>query len=290
VELSLDHAIMNTQAEIHRHKSEYVEARSIHTSILEETSIQDLLVYGTTLLNIAEIDVHIGVLMDDVQRNCDTARKMSNTLGDTEGVKMCDFTLACLYLREGISLAAKTILARCLKGTLEYSQMQSCCLEQLGDTSRWGCLYGMLSWTTVFLIHSLKRTEELGTYKALQYLGDVFVSKNDEHTAPSLFTVALEGFTQMDVHRSRAECMLRLGDISMGHGDPLKAKQVQHIDERLTGISEDVLEQHQNTLARLAELNAPSGTVEELGDDLSDIEELDKMDMGEEKEFDLIVA
>jgi hypothetical protein len=30
--------------------------------------------------------------------------------------------------------------------------------------------------------------------------------------------------------------------------------------------------------------------VEELGDDLSDIEELDKMDMGEEKEFDLIVA
>jgi hypothetical protein len=69
-----------------------------------------------------------------------------------------------------------------------------------------------------------------------------------------------------------------------------QAKQVQHINERLTGISEDVLEQHRNNLARLAELNAPSGTVEELGDDLSDIEELDKMGMGEEKEFDLIVV
>jgi hypothetical protein len=38
----LDHDILNAQAEIHRHKSEYVEAHSIHISILEETSIQIL--------------------------------------------------------------------------------------------------------------------------------------------------------------------------------------------------------------------------------------------------------
>jgi hypothetical protein len=37
-------------------------------------------------------------------------------------------------------------------------------------------------------------------------------------------------------------------------------------------------------------LNAPAGIVEELEDDLSDIEELDKMDIGGEKEFGLIVA
>jgi hypothetical protein len=43
-------------------------------------------------------------------------------------------------------------------------------------------------------------------------------------------------------------------------------------------------------LACLAELNAPAGTVEELEDDLSDIEDLDKMDMGEEKELGLIAA
>jgi hypothetical protein len=122
-----------------------------------------------------------------------------------------------------------------------------------------------------------------------------------------LFTVALEGFTRMDVHRSRAECILQFGDISMGHSDPLKAvefwerarplferssqaKQVQHINERLAGISKDVLEQHRNNLAHLTELNAPPGTVEELEDGLSDIKELDKMDMGEEKELGLIVA
>jgi hypothetical protein len=43
-------------------------------------------------------------------------------------------------------------------------------------------------------------------------------------------------------------------------------------------------------LARLAELNAPSGTVEELEDDLSDIEDLDRMDISDEKELGLIAA
>jgi hypothetical protein len=111
----------------------------------------------------------------------------------------------------------------------------------------------------------------------------------------------------MDVHRSRAECMLRLGDISMGHGDPIKAveywegakplfewssqaKGVCCINERLAGISSDVLEQHRHNLARLAELNALAGTVEEPEDDLSDIGDLDKVDLGEEKELNLIAA
>jgi hypothetical protein len=175
------------------------------------------------LLNVAEIDVMVGAPKDDVQRNCDRARKMLGTVGYVEGVAICDVILADLHLREGNSLAAKTILARCLKVTLEYSQMQTGCLERLGDASRWGCLHEMSSWATVFLVHSLKRKEKLGIYKALQFLGDISLSQSDECTAISLFTVALEGFTQMDVHHSRAECMLQLGDISMRHSDSPKA-------------------------------------------------------------------
>jgi tetratricopeptide (TPR) repeat protein len=304
---SLDHNIMSTQAEIHRLKSEYVEARRIHTMILEGSTIQNPCSYGFALLNVAEIDVLIGAPKNDVQRNCDRASKMLDTVGEVRGVTMCDVILADLHLREGDSLAAKKALEKCLKVTLEASDIQTCCLERLGDTSCWGYLHGMWSWTTVFLVHSLKRKERLGIHRALRSLGDIFLAQDDEHTAISLFTVALEGFTEMDVHRSRAECMFRLGNISMGHGDPLKAvefwnrarplferssqaKQVQGIDERLAGISEDVLEQHRNNLACLAELNAPSGTVEELEEDLSDIEDLDKMDMGEEKELGLIAA
>ncbi|KAJ7920300.1 hypothetical protein B0H13DRAFT_2268267 [Mycena leptocephala] len=304
---NLDHQIMNAQAEVHRLKSEYVEARSIHTRILQATSIQDPYRYGFALLNIADIDVVLGAPKNDVQRNCDKARKTFNTMGYVEGVALCDIILAGLYLREGDSLAAKTILKRCFKLNWGFSQITIYCLERLGNTSHWGYLHGMSSWTTVFLVHSLKRKEKLGIFKALQSSGDIFLSQNDEHTATSLFTVALEGFTEMDVHCSRAECMLRFGDISIGHGDPLKAvefwerarplferssqaQKVQHINERLAGVSEDVLEQRRNNLAHLAELNAPAGTIEEMEDDLSDIEELDKVDMGEEKELGLIVA
>jgi hypothetical protein len=104
----------------------------------------------------------------------------------------------------------------------------------------------------------------------------MFLMQNDEDTAISLFTVALEGFTYMDVHRSRAECMLRLGDILKSHSDMLKAielwttarslferssqaKQVQCVDERLAAIGSDVLEQHKENISHLAKLNASFG-------------------------------
>ncbi|KAJ7924020.1 hypothetical protein B0H13DRAFT_2398497 [Mycena leptocephala] len=77
---NLDHQIMTTQAEIHRLKSEYIEAHSIHTRILEATTIQDPYNYGLALLSIAEIDVMVGAPKDDVQRNCDRARKILDTL------------------------------------------------------------------------------------------------------------------------------------------------------------------------------------------------------------------
>ncbi|KAJ7620760.1 hypothetical protein DFH06DRAFT_1341447 [Mycena polygramma] len=121
----------------------------------------------------------------------------------------------------------------------------------------------------------------------------------------SLFIVALEGFTYMDVHRSRGECMLRLGDIFKGRGDLLKAvelwdtarplferssqaKQVKEIDERLASIGNGLLEQHRKNLVLLAELKAPTGIIEEEEDDVSDIDEL--QDINEEEEGCLVVA
>ncbi|KAJ7813188.1 hypothetical protein B0H13DRAFT_1925614 [Mycena leptocephala] len=258
---------MNSQAEIHRLKSE----------ILEGTTIQDPYSYGLALVNIAEIDGLIGSPKDDVQRNCDRARKMLDTLGNAEGVTISP--------PEGG--------------------------KSIDSTNYFKKLLGLFAWDAelgnCFLVHSFKRKEKVGIYKALRSLGDIFRAQHDEHTATSLFTVALEGFTKMDVHHSRAECMLRLGDISMGHSEPLKAvefwerarplferssqaKQVQRIDERIANISEDVLEQHRNNLAHLAELNALTGTIKELEEDLSDIKGLDKADIDDEKELDLFTA
>jgi hypothetical protein len=156
----------------------------------------------------------------------------------------------------------------------------------------------MSSWATIYLVHSLKFKEKLGIHKALQFLGDIFLDQSDEDTAAYLFTVALEGFKCMDVHCSRGECMLRLGDISKGHGDLLKAvefwdaarplferssqtKQIELIDERLASVGEDVLGQHRVILACLTKMNAPTGIVEEVDDDddISDIEDLQE-DLG----------
>ncbi|KAJ7874596.1 hypothetical protein B0H13DRAFT_1894499 [Mycena leptocephala] len=272
----LDHSIMTNQAEIHKSKSEYAEARNIHFRILQETSVtQDFYAYHTALLNVAEIDVLIGAPKEDVQSVHEKARGIFNTHNNVIQVVIYNTILADLYLQPEI---------------ISY------CYERLGDASRWSA--NVSNWTTVFLVHSVKQKEKLGIHKALQFLGDTFLAQNEEHTAINLFTVALEGFTYMDVHRSRAECMLRLGDISKGHGNlqkavelwttarplfekSLQAKQVEKIDQRLAGIDEDVLEQYRTNLARLAELNAPSGTVDEIND-ISDIEDMEGRDLEDE--------
>ncbi|KAJ7819730.1 hypothetical protein B0H13DRAFT_1921573 [Mycena leptocephala] len=244
----LDHRIMTTQGEIHKLKSEYVAARSIHFSILQENSVtQGFYAYGMAWLNIAEINVAIGAPKEDVQSIYEKAKGIFNTLGYVQEVTICDIILADLYLREGNLLEAKTLFESCLKSSFEHPEVMFYCLERL---------------------------------------------------------VALEGFTYMDVHRSRAECMLRLGDISKGHGDLLKAvelwttarplferssqaKQVENVDQKLAGVNEDVLEQHRNDLAQLAELNAPLGTMDEINN-LSDIEDMEGLDLEDETTLDLV--
>jgi hypothetical protein len=68
-----------------------------------------------------------------------------------------------------------------------------------------------------------------------------------------------------------------------------QSKQVEYVDERLAGVNKDVLEQHSINLAHLAELNAPFATVEDVTvDDLSDIEDMERLGLDDDKE--LLVA
>jgi hypothetical protein len=65
---------------------------SLETSQNRKFSIRTL---GTDIgCNVTEIGVLIGAPRDDAQRNCDRARKMLDTVGDIEGVTMCDTILA----------------------------------------------------------------------------------------------------------------------------------------------------------------------------------------------------
>jgi hypothetical protein len=137
------------------------------------------------------------------------------------------------------------------------------------------------TWTVVFLAHILQSQEKLALFKALQFLGDGFLGQGEIQTALSLFTVAMQGFTNLDIHRSKAECMVHLGDNSVRNGVFLEAvehwttarllferssqpKQVTDMEERLAGITQDMQEQHSKKLVLLSSLHAPIGVVEEL--------------------------
>jgi tetratricopeptide (TPR) repeat protein len=275
--------IMNTQAEVHKCKSEYSEAWKIHTKILQISADRHAYWHACASLDLAEVEVLMGVQKHDVQRNIDLARSIFTTLNVKPLTICCDATLADLYIRENDLPAARRLLEKLLISA-EDSQIKLFCFERLGNASSWDADKPTPVWTTIFLIHSLRLKAKLQVYKALQFFGQMFLAQKDEGTAISLFTVALEAFTYMDVHRSRAECMIRLGDISSRHGDLLKAvelwesarplferssqaKEVQCVDERLSCVGSNVLDCHRENIARLVRLDVPSGNSSHIEDE-----------------------
>ncbi|KAJ7760031.1 hypothetical protein B0H16DRAFT_1688922 [Mycena metata] len=274
--------LINCQAEVHAFKSEYDDACTLQRQLLLAYQEGRPYFKALSLINIAQVEIPMGVSYDTIQEEIDASQVIFREIGDERALINCDMIQADLNLREGdmsCSLFCKTLKF----GWGQFSEIVTHCLECLADVTRWGSSHDP-SWSIVLLAHSLKAKEKLGIHKALQFIGDVYLMENEEATAVSLFTTALEGFTYMDVHYSRAECMIRLGDIAKKNSDGLKAlelwetaralferssqaKRVQDIDERVGGISEEVKEQHQKNLAQLAKLNVPAGNVENVDSD-----------------------
>ncbi|KAJ7762222.1 hypothetical protein B0H16DRAFT_1688309 [Mycena metata] len=276
---TINYSLMNCQAAVHALKSEYAHACTLARQLLQTYQGEHRHYEGLSLINIAGIEVLMGAPYDMIQQKIDTSHAMLKKARDKILITACDTIQADLNLREGDMSCS--LFSKCLKAALgRDSQIVSYCLERLADVTRWSAHHDPL-WSIVFLAHSLKAKDKLGIHKALQFIGNVYLRERDEVTAVNLFTIALEGFTFMDVHRSRAECMVQLGDIAKKNGALLKAlelweaarplferssqaKRVQDLDERVGDISEEVKEQHQRNLARLAELNVPVGRVEEV--------------------------
>jgi tetratricopeptide (TPR) repeat protein len=265
----LHHALVSDLAEVHRFKSEYLDARNIHIQRLDNISMQqNPYDYGFCLLNISEIDVEIDTSKDEMQNNIQTAGQLFGAeAANSREMAFRDMIQASLDLREGNFLAAKTGFRNCLESTWgSHVESRTYCLEKLADVSCWGARDGASFGSTVtFFVHSLKLKQKLETHKALQFLGRLYLADSDRETAISLLMIALEGFTQMDVHRSKAECMLQLGDISemdenIGKAAELWAtarplfqrssqvKQIAHIDERLAGMKRRSQDQPGNSV------------------------------------------
>ncbi|KAJ7512271.1 hypothetical protein B0H11DRAFT_2346256 [Mycena galericulata] len=214
----LDYRIWNEEAEIHMMKSEYTEARAIYLQISQETSADlDIYTHAGSLVNIGMIDVIIGRDKVEVQNTLEKAITLYNYVKYSIGVNTCEMILADLNLREGSCLTARAMFLNCLKHSWALpAEGTSYCLERMADVNRWGPVD--FKWVSrcavLFLAFAKKHKQKCAVSKALQSLGQMFLANGDEGTAESLFIVALEGFTYMDVHCSRAQCMLSLGDIA----------------------------------------------------------------------------
>ncbi|KAJ7881454.1 hypothetical protein B0H13DRAFT_2278531 [Mycena leptocephala] len=275
-----DLVVMSAQAEVYKFKSEYMEANRIYCEILRQAPFElDSYRHAWTLLNMAEIDVAIGAPSQNVQRHIDVVISVFDSMRYAMGMKLCDTTLADLHLREGNTLEAERLFKDCMQFFWKFDNvMITHCLERFANAGQWGHTTPVPAWSTVFLVHSLKSKDKLAIFKSFKFLGDVFHAQGDQETAIALLSLALEEFTLMDVHRSRAECMLQLGNISAERGDLLKASelwksarplfecssQAKHlllIDEKLAQVSQEVTEHHaKKTLVGLLEVE-PDGSL-----------------------------
>jgi tetratricopeptide (TPR) repeat protein len=223
----LAYNIMISQAELHQMKAEYREARNIYTEIYLNTSIDHYINnHASALLNIAEIDVVIGGTEHDIHQKLETAKTIFSDFQNLSGLTSCDMVFADLALREGNVAVATDLFQKCLKANWgRESQAITYCLDRVANVRRWPTTdFGWTSrWAVIYLAYAQKLRQKLPLHKALYFLGEVYIFRDDEDTAHSLFTVALEGFTEMDVHRSRGDCMVGLADIAMQRGDLLSA-------------------------------------------------------------------
>jgi tetratricopeptide (TPR) repeat protein len=252
----LDGCIKMSRAEVHLLKSEYTEARSIYTEF--STTYTDKLntqgfFCGLVFISIAQSSVMIGAAKEDVEADLNQAKKIFGAGNYRAGAIFCKMILADLTLREADVSPAMQLFQECLNLAWgKENQVVTFCLERLADPGRWHALGCAPTWPAVFLSHAQKSREKLALHKALLCLGDLFIAQGDDDTAHSLFTVALHGFTRMDVHCSKGQCLLRLGDLARKNRNfsyatelwrtarPLferssQAKDVAQIDARLVG-------------------------------------------------------
>ncbi|KAJ7444448.1 hypothetical protein FB451DRAFT_1413136 [Mycena latifolia] len=225
----------------------------------------------------------------DVYSNIKKAQEIFTAMRVPSAIDYCQMVLADLKLREGNTADAAILFQESMNSQRgKDASTVSYALERLANIRCWPSdeIMWSSSWAVVYLAYAKKAKWKVELYKALQFLGDGFMLQGDEHTAHSLFAVALEAFTEMDIHRSRGNCMLRLGDIAKTRGDlveavrlwtdarPLferssQANEVAKIDTRLAAVDADSRQQHEGSLQILSCLDAPMTSLDTALDQLN---------------------
>ncbi|KAJ7452870.1 hypothetical protein FB451DRAFT_1373979 [Mycena latifolia] len=218
--------ILDIQAVIHWAKSEYSEAREIQALVASKTSPNCSPRYhANALASLAYLDIGMSSSNEDaILRHLDGAKALYRAYGSQRSL-LCSWVEAewCLYRKDIQN--ARVAFEECLsKSRGIYSDVVSSCLAALGDPRH--KMPSTSDWTFVYFSHVQKLKDRVATFHALRCLADIFAASDDEETALNLYHTVLEGATEIDIHRLRAESMTGIGDIMMRRGDSVLAKEV----------------------------------------------------------------
>jgi hypothetical protein len=193
------------------------------------------------LINIACIDLEMDAEVAQVQEGLNTARAVCESLPSRypRGMQICDIMVARLHLQQGQRTESRRMYEDSFTSLqCRDNETSLLCLRVLGDpTNSLGTLQETFRWAIVFLAVGLRGRDNLAICQALRCLADILVQQAEEGTALALLEISLQGFTAMDVHRGRAECLYGIGGIWDSRGEPEKAVELWQMARRLFEMS-----------------------------------------------------
>ncbi|KAJ7458081.1 hypothetical protein FB451DRAFT_1142308 [Mycena latifolia] len=211
------------EAEIHLLKTEYTDSRRINAELAGDPSANQPPSWFSAIahLNLAQIDLAIQGDPATIRRSLQSAIGQFQSLKYSRGALACGKASAYLALYDGEISHAKSMFETSFSQLAQVTPDDATfCLEKLVDINcRLGDTRNSSRWATIYLALGVKLENQLETLKALRRMGDIFVSEGDDDTALKVFHVALEGFTLMDVHQSRGDCMVRLAKVLERRGN-----------------------------------------------------------------------
>lgn len=223
--------VKNMQSEVHLRKTEYDDARRLNEFLVS------LNVEGSSksyaLFNIATIDIATNTCHNpaSTEHNIEVARQHFLSMGIRVGVSECEVTLGALRSHQGDHKTAiqiyRQVVASICCGSLTVDPVIMPCFQGLSECmDLTGNHEDFFHYTVLYLVSALKLSDHAAIYRAIRRLGDVLLQQQDEQTALHLWELALGGLTRMDIHRERAECMIRIGDHMRGEGKLSEAQDL----------------------------------------------------------------
>jgi tetratricopeptide (TPR) repeat protein len=222
VELSF----FDRMAEIHLQKTEYAEARQFTELIVKRTSRhRSPYFHANALRTLVQFDIIMGMDEAAIIPLLAASRELSTQLSWPHSLILCDILQCELDLRRGERLSAYPMLKDLASRADSDAEVVYLSLEILGELSNKLCgLEETARWAATYFAFASKTNDIGHTYQALRYLGDIFLAQGDEDTALNVFQAVLDGSTEMNINRRRADCMSRIGDIILRRGDADQAK------------------------------------------------------------------